>query len=132
MNELSRLDSLNPGIIPNRLLSYLLGTNDFYKVITEDNNRTTKIEAFNLYGTLNRNAGNVRPQIRLTSLSLPRRFFDIGFRPGSRNTIQVVCDEGWTVNMRIHNASSRVEPSLKFDVTLLGNPHGLYSHYESW
>lgn len=34
--------------------------------------------------------------------------------------------------MRIHNASSKVEPSLKFDVQIKGMPPELYSHYEPW
>lgn len=92
----------------------------------------TQIHAFNLYGTLNRNAGNVRPQIRIPQLSLPNRFFDISFKPGSRTTIYITCNEGWTVSMRIHSASTIVEPSLKFDVKLIGIPPGLYTHYECW
>ena len=130
MAELRRLDTANPGMIPNKLLKYLLGMSDFYKIITHDKRRVTQIQAFNLYGSLNRNAGNVRPQIWIPQLTLPNRFFDISFKPGSTNTIHIVCNEGWTVSMRIHSASSKVEPSLKFDVTLIGIPPGLYTHYE--
>lgn len=132
MKELRRLDAAHDKTIPHKLLGYLLGKSDFYKIITHDKKKITQIQAFNLYGTLNRSAGNVRPQIRLPQLSLPNRFFDINFKPGSKNTIEIVCNEGWTVKMRIHNASSLVEPSLKFDVTLIGIPPGLYTHYESW
>ena len=132
MSEIRRLDAENPNIIPGLLLRYLLGTNDFYKVITHDRRRVTQIQAFSLYGTLNRNAGAIHPQIRLPQLTFPNRFFDINFKPGSRNTIQIVCNEGWAVNMRIHNASSIVETSLKFDVTLIGVPPSLYTHYEPW
>ena len=74
--------------------------------------------AFNIYGTLNRNAGRERSIVNVPQLNMPTRFFDISFKPNSRNTIIVTCDNGWTVSMRIHNASSRVEPSLKFDVRL--------------
>lgn len=132
MEELQRLDRDYPNTIPTRLLGYLLGTSDFYKVITQDRRRITQIQAFNLYGTLNRNAGNIRPQIRLQQLSLPTRIFDINFKPGSTNTVHIVCDQGWTISMRIHSASTRVEPSLKFDVTLIGVPPTLYTHYEPW
>lgn len=34
--------------------------------------------------------------------------------------------------MRIHNASSRVEPSLKFDVQLISFPSSVYAQVESW
>lgn len=132
IEELKRLDSSNTGIIPRRLLSYLLGINDFYKIIADDRSRLTQIQAFNLNGTLNRNAGSVRPQVRIPQLGLPDRFHDISFKPGSRNTVQIVCNEGWCISMRIHNASSRVEPSLKFDVTLTGIPPSLYTHFEPW
>lgn len=132
MRELKKLDAENPGVIPGRLLSYLLGVNDFYKVITDDKREVTKIQVYNLYGTLNRSAGKVRPQERIPQLVMPQRFFDVNFKPNSYNTIHVVCDGGWTISMRIHNASSKVEPSLKFDVNLLGVPPTLYTHHEPW
>jgi hypothetical protein len=132
MRELQRLDALHPGEIPNRLLHYLLGRNDFYKIITHDSRRVTQIQAFNIYNTLNRSSGNVRPLINIQQLTMPTRFFDISFKPHSGNTIIVTCDNGWTVSMRIHNASSRVEPSLKFDVQLTGVPPTLHTHYEAW
>jgi hypothetical protein len=132
MRELRRLDAENPSIIPRRLLSYLLGVNDFYKVITDDTRETTKVQVYSLYGTLNRVAGKVRPQVRIPQLTMPQRFFDVNFKPNSGNTINVVCDGGWTISMRIHNASSKVEPSLKFDVNLIGVPPTLYTHHEPW
>ncbi|MEK5266900.1 HaeIII family restriction endonuclease [Weizmannia sp. FSL W8-0401] len=131
MRELKRLSHGNPKV-PERLLHYLLGRNDFYKVITHDRRRVTQVMVFNIYGTLNRNAGRVRSIVNVPQLNMPNRFFDISFKPNSRNTILVTCDNGWTVSMRIHNASSRVEPSLKFDVQLTGVPPTLHSHYEAW
>ena len=44
----------------------------------------------------------------------------------------MVCDEGWTISMRIHNASSRIEPSLKFDVQLVSLPSSIYAQMEPW
>lgn len=131
MSEIRRLDTANPNRIPGLLLRYLLGTNDFYKVITHDSGRNTQIQAFNLYGTLNQNSGAIRTQ-RLPQLRLPNHFYDISFRTNSRTTIQIVCDEGWSINMRIHSAKSSVEPSLKFDVTLIGVPPNLHTQHEPW
>ena len=34
--------------------------------------------------------------------------------------------------MRIHNASSRVEPLLKFDVQLISFPSSVYAQVEPW
>lgn len=132
VKELNKLDSANPGVIPQRLLRYLLGRNDFYKVITLDSKELTKVQVYNLYGTLNRHAGTVRPQTRIQQLNLPSKFYDIDFKESSNNTINITCDGGWAISMRIHNASSKVEPSLKFDVSLIGVPQTLYSHFEPW
>lgn len=131
MRELQRLNQANTDI-PSRLLSYLLGRNDFYKVIAHDGNRTTEIQGYSMYGTLNRPSGNVSPQIRLPRLRLPSRFYDIDFKPNSNTTIFIVCDEGWNISARIHSASTAVEPSLKFDIQLQGVPPTLYRHFEPW
>ncbi len=132
INELRRLDTSNQGVIPERLLHYLLGRNDFYKVITHDRRRVTQIQSFNIYGTLNRNAGNKRSLVNVPQLNMPTRFYDISFKPGSGNTILVACDNGWTISMRIHSARSLVEPSLKFDVGLTGIPPALHTQFEPW
>ena len=56
----------------------------------------------------------------------------MGFKKDSDNTIEVICDEGWQISMRIHNASSKVEPSLKFDVQLISFPSSVYVQVEPW
>lgn len=132
MDELRRLHNANPGEIPRRLLSYLLGRNDFYKVIAYDDMQITEIQGFSLYGTLNRPAGNNQPRIRLHRLRLPNDFYRIDFKPRSNTTIIIACDEGWSISARIHNAKTEVEPSLKFDIQLLAVPPSLYRHHEAW
>ena len=52
--------------------------------------------------------------------------------PGSDNKVTIVCDEGWTLTMRIHNASSKIEPSLKFDVQLISVPNSIHIQVEPW
>lgn len=132
MGELERLYNQHHGQVPSALLGYLLGRNDFYKVITDDARRQTKIQAFNIYGTLNRSAGQLRPQTRVQQLRLPERINNIRYKDNSRNTIIVDCDNGWSISMRIHSASTRVEASLKFDVNLQGIPPALYTNHEAW
>jgi hypothetical protein len=132
MVELHKLDSENQGEVPEALIRYLLGRNDFYKVITNDHNRTTEVEAININGTLNANSGKEKAIARVPILKMPSRFYHIGFKKDSDNTIEVVCDEGWQISMRIHNASSKVEPSLKFDVQLIAFPTTIYTHTEEW
>ncbi|WLR55940.1 HaeIII family restriction endonuclease [Mesobacillus subterraneus] len=132
ISELRRLDTMYPGEIPRRLLSYLLGRNDFYKAIVNTRSRTTELQGFNLYGTLNMRAIGRNPQLRMPLLRLPSRIYEIHFKENSDNTIIIVCDEGWTISARIHSASTTVESSLKLDVKLIGLPPTLYRHVEPW
>lgn len=132
MKELKRLETENPEVVPQRFLSYLLGVNDFYKVISKDSKKVTQISVFNMYGTLNRSAGKIKPQTTIPKLVLPTKFFDISYKPRSKNTIIATCDNGWAVSMRIHSARTIVESSLKFDVNLIGIPPTLYTHSEPW
>ena len=134
--ELKRLDSENPGVVAPRLISYLIGSKDFYKLIAIDRDKTTEIQAFNMYGTLNKASGMNKSISDIRKLKLPTRFHRIEFfeengveRP---NTLAVYCDCGWEVTLRIHNASSRVEPSLKFDIQLITYPKEIRSQIEPW
>lgn len=132
MNELKRLDSMYPDEIPSKLIRYLLGKHDFYKVITKDSKKTTTIQAYNLFGTLNKPAKESKSIYKVQQLKLPVKFYDISYKEGSNNTLIVTCDGGWALSFRIHNASTKVEPSLKFDVQLIGVPGALHSQIEPW
>lgn len=131
LDELKRLADMNPDI-PGKLIQYLLGRYDFYKVITDDRHRTTRVEAINIAGNLNKSANGHRSIVDVAKLKLPTRFYHMGFVPKSNNKVEIVCDEGWTLTMRIHNASSKVEPSLKFDVQLLSLPSSIHAQVEPW
>lgn len=128
--ELECLDRENEGVVPKNLLSYLIGKKDFYKIIKQS--RTTEIYGFHLYGTLNKTAPKNKPQIKVPRLKLPTKIIDISFKTNSKDTLILTCDEGWQISFRIHNASSKVEPSLKFDINLVGQPPILYSHHLTW
>lgn len=129
--ELRRLVANNPDV-PGRLIHYMLGRYDFYKVITDDSHETTRVEAINIAGTLNRPANGRHSIVNVPRLKLPTRFYHLDFVPGFDNKIEVVCDEGWALTMRIHNASSRIEPSLKFDVQLVSLPSSIHVQVEPW
>ncbi len=132
IRELLRLDIRYPGEIPPALLKYLLGRNDFYKVITRDSKKLTQIQAYNIFGSLNRQSKHVKPELKVQQLKLPTKFFDISYKPNSKNTIYVTCDNGWALSFRIHSASTLVEPSLKFDINLIGIPPTLHTQIEPW
>lgn len=109
-SELHRLLNSHGDCIPHRMLSFLLGVYDFYKVIKDNGN--VLIESFNFSGNLK--WGKKTP--------LPNRIIGTSIKPDSNNTLIVYFDKGWTISFRIHSASSHVEPSLKFDIKLVGVP----------
>lgn len=132
MTELKRLDQEYPKEIPALLVRYLIGDKDFYKVIMNEKRQYTQIEVININGTLNQPNGKKQALINAPIMKLPTKFYEIGYKEGQKNTIVVVCDQGWNFSMRIHNASSRVEPSLKFDVQLLAMPSSILTQIEPW
>lgn len=132
MKELKRLDQEYPREIPEKLIRYLIGTNDFYKVIMNDQRKYTQIESVNINGTLNQSNGTKKALVDVPVMKLPSKFYEIGFKDGQKNTIVVVCDQGWNISMRIHNASSKIEPSLKFDVQLMAMPSSVLRQIEPW
>ena len=131
LTELKKLADNNANV-PSKLIEYMLGRYDFYKVITDDRKKTTRVEAINIAGTLNKSANGHRSIVDVAKLKLPTRFYHMGMVPGSDNKIEIVCDEGWTLTMRIHNASSKIEPSLKFDVQLVSLPSSIHAQVEPW
>jgi hypothetical protein len=126
-SELERLDKENPGIVPKKLVEYLIGNKDFYKVIKGNNK--VEIQAYNLHGTLNLPFENIKPKAKIQKLKLPTRLIEIVYDNDSDTTLIVSLNEGWQISFRIHNASSRVEPSLKFDINLISAPHTLFNNH---
>jgi hypothetical protein len=124
--ELLRLDKENPGIVAENLIKYLIGNQDFYKVIK--GKKGVEIQAYNLHGTLNLSFENIKPKAKIRRLKLPNRLVEAVYQDNSKTTILVTLSEGWQISFRIHNASSRIEPSLKFDINLVSAPHSLFSN----
>jgi len=125
--ELLRLDKENPNIVAENLVQYLIGNEDFYKVIK--GKKKVEIQAYNLSGTLNLPFENIKPKARIPKLKLPSRLIEIVYQDNSTTTLLVSLNEGWQISFRIHNASSRVEPSLKFDINLVSAPHTLFTNH---
>ncbi|RUA34806.1 MAG: HaeIII family restriction endonuclease [Bacteroidetes bacterium] len=125
--ELLRLDKENPKIVAENLVQYLIGNEDFYKVIK--GNKKVEIQAYNLKGSLNLPFEGIKPKAKISKLKLPTRLIEIVYQDNSTTTLLVSLNEGWQISFRIHNASSRVEPSLKFDINLLSAPHTLFTNH---
>jgi len=131
VNEINKANAENKDI-PRKMVEYLLGEFDFYKVISIDNKNVTQIQTYNLRGTLNQASKKERPKIIVPVSSLPTRVVSLGFKPGSDNTVELYMDGGWQFSFRIHNASTYVESSLKFDIQIIGMPASIISINCSW
>lgn len=99
-----------------RLFQYIVGKNDFYKVICEK--RVVSVSSMNIEGTLKWGK----------KWHIPSKIEMIARRQGSINTLLVSFEGGWQLSFRIHNASSKVEPSLKFDIQFVGMPQSVNRH----
>lgn len=121
---------------PSNLLSYLLGGKDFYKIIQRNKNNTTDIEVFNLNNTLGKPSGSTKPRMKVIPPILPTKLFELDFleKNGQKSTNTVIANfnHGWSIKFRIHNASSRVETSMKFDIALLSLPSDMQKQTIFW
>lgn len=112
---------------------YLLGSDgkDYYKMIHYKNN-VTRIQPFNLLGTLNQKSKSSKPCIVYDKMTLPTKIIDFSFKENSKTTLILTMNNGWAISFRIHNASSKVEPSLKFDIQLAGQPADIFYLDVKW
>lgn len=126
--ELIRLDKENPEVVAKNLVQYLIGNVDFYKIIKS--NKQVEVQGYNINGTLNLPSGKEKAKAKIPKLKLPTRLIEVVFQNDSKTTLIVSLNEGWQISFRIHNASSKVEPSLKFDINLVGAPESLFKTHK--
>lgn len=126
IKELRRLYEEDKELVSKNLISYLVWNRDFYKVIKKRN--IIEIHAYNMNWTLNQKFNNIEPVYTTPIIRLPTKIVSIWFKEDSKTTVEIHLDNEWALSFRIHNASSRVETSLKFDVQLLNSPESLYKN----
>jgi len=95
--------------VASKLVTYLIGVKDFYKVTVRSG--VVELQGFNLGGTL-----------AVNKTRLPTQIIGIDRLNGGQYSKTIRFNRGFTFNFRIHSASSRIEPSLKFDVTAVSLP----------
>ena len=61
-------------------------------------------------------------------IEISEKLLVLPLKKGSKTTVIVVFDNDWALSFRIHNASSRIEPSLKFDINLIKSPKNLFKN----
>lgn len=111
--------------IPARLIAYLLGIRDFYKVVAIDTKQLTEFQSFNLRGELNKDGKKTKATLIIPKADLPTEIISLRFKPESKSTAELYLNNGWSLSFRIHNASTIVESSLKFDIQFIGVPSNI-------
>ncbi|GAB6394158.1 MAG: HaeIII family restriction endonuclease [Bacteroidales bacterium] len=99
-----------------RMFQYLLGKQDFYKVMKE--NGHVAIQSFNIEGRLQWGK----------KWKIPDRIETISRKRGSNNTLIISFVGGWQFSFRIHSADKIATPSLKFDIRFIGLPQNVIRH----
>ena len=113
VDEVRRAVEKNPGVIPE-LLQYVTGRHSFYQVIKVNGDvefLSFRMDSQPAWGS---------------QLPLPTQMVE--FRVLRENTAELILDNGWALRFRLHNARSRVEPSLKFDITMISSPDQMSRH----
>ncbi len=131
MKEVKNSNAIDPAV-PKKMVEYLLGEFDFYKIISIDSKRLTQIQTYNMHGQLNHSTHKIAPKIFVPLAALPTRIVSMEFKPNSTTTVELYMDGGWQFSFRIHNASTIVEPSLKFDIQMIGMPTAIISIDCKW
>ena len=83
--EILSLQDKDSDNFASNLVQYLVGNNDFYKIIKSK--RKVEIQAFNLNGTLNLSAKGKKPELKITKIQLPKRLIELTFKKGHDNTL---------------------------------------------
>jgi hypothetical protein len=85
-----------------------------------------------LFGSLNLASSEREPESSIPSIDLPTKIVDLSLKDNSLTTVILTMDKGWSISFRIHSASTVVEPSLKFDIQLIGQPANLFFIDVAW
>lgn len=125
IKELKYLIKIDQSLFCKNIISYLIGKKDFYKVIKQK--ESVKIQAYNFNGTLGKQYNNQTSSFIIPKTPFPTKISDISYKNNLNNTILIKFNKGWELSLRIHNASSKVEKSMKFDVKLIKIPSNIYT-----
>lgn len=106
-----------------KLFSYLIGFEDYYKVLSMDKKEKTYIQVFNFNNTLGIGTDNI---------PTPTKLVGIEFKDNNNTTLLMKLNNNWGFSFRIHNGSGRVEPSLKFDINLIETPKNFIEIISNW
>ena len=116
--EIQRLiGEIGDSEISRGLVRYFLGSKGYYKCVVSE--RGSFLQAF-CFG-----------RCAVARISFPKRLVALDFPPGRHGVLHMHFDRGFSFSLRLHNASSNYERSLKFDIQALALPQSLYTHHLS-
>lgn len=118
--------------LPKKLFEYIIGIKDYYKVISQDNKQLTLIRTFNVHGDLNKSSKLKASAISVPVVELPTEMIALKFRKNSNTTVEMYLNNGWEISFRLHNASSKVSPSIKFAIKFEGMPPSVKNYICKW
>lgn len=118
--------------MPANLIRFLVGRQDFYKVIAHSATETTELQTYSFADTLGRDPLTRQPSTLIKRLPVPSRIISAVFKRDSHNTAVIMFDKDWSVSLRLHNASSRIERSLKLDARLISTPPERLTERTRW
>lgn len=121
INEVNRAYASDHSVA-RKMIEYLIGVTDYYKVVSHDAKRLTLVHTFNVHGTLNRPSRVKVSAITVPVIDLPTRIVALELKPNSGTTAEMYLDNGWQLSFRIHNAEDKIAPTLKFDIQFIGMP----------
>ncbi len=130
MKEINRAYGVDKNI-PKKMIEYLIGKYDYHKLISYDTKSMTLVRSYNLHNTLGLNVEDCEVR-SLPSIKLPTSLLNLRFKEKSSNTVEMTFNNGWKLKFRIHNASSLVEPSLKFDIQFISMPDSVVTYECVW
>lgn len=115
---------------------------EFYKsYLIEFKNEFEKISNSNvLYGLLklvtpdddSNLAQVVYKKINQRKIQLPNSIIELYYDVKYKSKLELTMNNGWSISFRIHNASTKVETSLKFDIQLQSKPEDIFYLNRKW
>ena len=88
MDEIQR-DYQTDAFMSKKMVEYLIGTDDYYKIVSHDKRRKTSIQTFNLHGSLNQPGKKKKSPHHVPIVELPTELVAMKFKTGSRNTVEM-------------------------------------------
>lgn len=123
---------------PKRLFSYFIGSQDYYKIIDNESQKSTHVQAFNMSKSLGKKCERHRPVASIPQIYSPNRLIEVRRyieRNGNKSTTTIILtfDEGWVISIRLHNRDGPVkQTALGFDAQLVAAPTKFFNQMAPW